>query len=95
MSRVSNKLAKPTEKTKLIKELQITEQDIEFILLAIKQSMIPGASLEQAVNTIEKLQNIYKKLKNAGHTTDSFKGVGAIRKAQARKQAEEDQKLEE
>tara|TARA_B100000131_G_C17912427_1_gene530894 strand:+ start:412 stop:687 length:276 start_codon:yes stop_codon:yes gene_type:complete len=62
---LKSKMVKPSEKLKLIKELQITEADIEFLLIAIKNSMIPGANLEQAVTTIEKLQNIYKKLQTA------------------------------
>mgnify|MGYP001485097173 CR=1 FL=1 len=40
----------------------LTQTDIEFILLTIKNSMISGAMLEQAVVTVQKLQNIHKKL---------------------------------
>ena len=88
MSRVSSKLAKRTKKQELIKELQITEKDIEFILLAIKQSMIPGSSLEQAVSTIEKLQEIYKKLTSDTVLSDAQPEMGAIRRAQAQQQKE-------
>jgi len=95
MSRVSSKLAKPTEKRKLIKELKITETDIEFLLTAIKNSMIPGASLEQAVVTIEKLQNIYTELQKSNHQHSAgssvTKSVLANRKAQNKQKEEQEE----
>ena len=89
MSRAASKFAKPSEKQKLTKELKITEADIEFILLAIKQSMIPGSSLEQAVKTIEKLQEIYSTLQSASTITSGGKNVGLTQRAQAKKVKEQ------
>ena len=46
------------------KAYMLTKTDVEFILLNIKNSMISGAMLEQAVITVQKLQKIYKKLES-------------------------------
>jgi len=43
-----------------IKNVQLTEQEIEFLLFLFGESMIPGKKLAEAVSIIEKLQNTYK-----------------------------------
>ena len=57
-----DKIAKPSEQRQLLKELALNESDVEFILLAIKNSMISGSHLNQAVSTISKLQKLYTTL---------------------------------
>ena len=53
---------KPDKVSKERADLMLMKQDVEFLLLTIKNSMISGATLEQAVITVQKLQNIYKRL---------------------------------
>ena len=43
-----------------IKNVQLTEQEVEFLLFLFGESMIPGKRLAEAVSIIEKLQNTYK-----------------------------------
>lgn len=43
-----------------IKNVQLTEQEVEFLLFLFGESMIPGKKLAEAVSIIEKLQNKYK-----------------------------------
>ena len=43
-----------------VKNVQLTEQEIEFLLFLFGESMIPGKKLAEAVSIIEKLQNKYK-----------------------------------
>jgi len=43
-----------------IKNVQLTEQEVEFLLFLFGESMIPGKRLAEAVSIIEKLQNKYK-----------------------------------
>ena len=43
-----------------IKNVQLTEQEIEFLLFLFGEAMIPGKKLAEAVSIIEKLQNKYK-----------------------------------
>ena len=61
MGLIKNTLSgKKAEETK--QGTMLEKADIEFLLLNIKNSMISGATLEQAVLTVQKLQNIYRKL---------------------------------
>tara|TARA_B100000131_G_scaffold323098_1_gene379822 strand:- start:7871 stop:8146 length:276 start_codon:yes stop_codon:yes gene_type:complete len=89
---LKSKMVKPSEKRKLIKELKITETDIEFLLTAIKNSMIHGSTLEQAVATIEKLQNIYTQLQASSEQSGSTPGQIAARKAQKELEEKENEK---
>ena len=59
-----DKIKEPSisDKQKLVKQLALNTQDVEFILLAIKNSMIAGSHLDQAVSTVTKLQKLYTKL---------------------------------
>ncbi len=43
-----------------IRNVQLTEQEVEFLLFLFGESMIPGKRLAEAVSIIEKLQNTYK-----------------------------------
>tara|TARA_A100001201_G_C4053687_1_gene190421 strand:- start:343 stop:570 length:228 start_codon:yes stop_codon:yes gene_type:complete len=43
-----------------LKNVNLTEQEIEFLLYLFGESMIPGKKLAEAVSIIEKLQNTYK-----------------------------------
>lgn len=43
----------------------LEQTDITFILNAIKNAMIPGADLQQAVLTVAKLQDIYAQFERA------------------------------
>ena len=92
MPGIRSKSVKASDKNKLIKALKITEQDIEFILIAIKNSMISGSSLEQAVSTIEKLQKIYEQLQKAGQggSGDQTSAIAARRAQAEREEVEED-----
>jgi len=51
---------KENNKTKL-DALGLEIEDLSFILTAIRNSMISGTSLEQAVKTVYKLQTLYTK----------------------------------
>ena len=59
-----DKIKEPSisDKQKLVKQLALNTQDVEFILLAIKNSMIAVSHLDQAVSTVTKLQKLYTKL---------------------------------
>tara|TARA_B100001250_G_C19800742_1_gene790939 strand:- start:2570 stop:2776 length:207 start_codon:yes stop_codon:yes gene_type:complete len=62
---ILNKVSKNSEFSELTNKLQLNTGDLEFILLAIKNSMISGAQLDQAVATITKIQGMYTALQKA------------------------------
>jgi len=43
-----------------VKNINLTESEIEFLLYIFGESMVPGKKLAEAVSIIEKLQNQYK-----------------------------------
>jgi len=43
-----------------VKNINLTEDEIEFLLYIFGESMVPGKKLKEAVSIIEKLQNQYK-----------------------------------
>jgi len=43
-----------------VKNINLTEDEIEFLLYIFGESMVPGKRLAEAVSIIEKLQNQYK-----------------------------------
>ena len=65
MGLLKNKVNKQNEHDKLLHRLGLNENDLEFLLLSIKNAMISGAVLDQAVSTITKLQNMYTALQNS------------------------------
>tara|TARA_B100000131_G_scaffold317802_1_gene360485 strand:- start:1560 stop:1775 length:216 start_codon:yes stop_codon:yes gene_type:complete len=65
MGLLKSKVSEQTEHDKLLQRLGLNENDLEFLLLAIKNAMISGSVLDQAVSTITKLQNMYTALQNS------------------------------
>ena len=48
------------QKGQEVKNIDLTENEIEFLLYIFGESMVPGKRLAEAVSIIEKLQNQYK-----------------------------------
>jgi len=61
MGLLKNTMTGKQQKDKAL-EAMLDKKDIEFLLLNMKNSMISGSMLEQAVITAQKLQNIHRKL---------------------------------
>jgi len=63
--KLSIKQSKPKQIEKnleytLPEKLQLSQENIEFLLNIIKDGMIPGTDLQGAVETVYKLQEMYK-----------------------------------
>ncbi len=48
------------QKGQEVKNINLTEHEVEFLLYIFGESMVPGKRLAEAVSIIEKLQNQYK-----------------------------------